>query len=253
MIFLHGLGGTGRYWTAGEGQSHLPEGSVLVDLYGFGRSPRPLTRYTLEAHLANLEPALEARAPSILVGHSLGAALALAYAAKHPEQVKGLVLIGLPAYGGPQGAVRWHRRRLRGWFLTNMVLTALACMTTRRLLGPLLPLVLRDIPREVARDLVEHNFMSSTTSLWSVLYRHDPAEDLQSLPAHVPVLFIHGDEDATAPIEAVRRLAMNRPGSRLVELAGVDHHPWLRSPGECADAMAVWVASVEGLRWDYAE
>ncbi|MCH7584508.1 MAG: alpha/beta fold hydrolase [Acidobacteria bacterium] len=168
FVFLHGLGGTHRYWSAADGESHLPSGSILVDLLGFGRSPRPFTRYTLDSHLAALEPVLENRAPSILIGHSLGAALALVYAARHPNQVTGLVLISLPSYGGASGAFRWFRRRLRGWFLTNMVLTALVCVATRRLLGPILPMVIRDIPPEVARDLVEHNFMSSTTSLWNV-------------------------------------------------------------------------------------
>jgi len=235
FVFLHGLGGTQVYWTAADGESHLPPGSTLVDLLGFGRSPRPLIRYTLETHLAALEPVLARRAPSIVVGHSLGAALALAYAARHPSQVEALVLISLPSYGGPKGATRWFRRRLRGWFLTNMVLTAVICVATRRLLGPILPVLLRDVPREVARDMVEHNFMSSTTSLWNVLYRRDVTLDLDALPEDLPVVFIHGTDDATAPIDAIRRLVDGRPGRRLIELAGVDHHPWLRNPAECAE------------------
>ncbi|MFQ5523457.1 MAG: alpha/beta fold hydrolase [Acidimicrobiia bacterium] len=251
-MFLHGIGGTGVYWSAVEGKSRLPPGATLVDLFGFGRSPRPLIRYTLDAHLSALEPILSTRAPSVLVGHSMGAALALAYATRHPEQVSGLVLISLPTYGGPEGARSWFRRRPQGWFFTNMVLTALACMTTRRLLGPLLPLILREIPREVARDLVEHNFMSSTTSLWEVLYKHDPAEDLRRLSPHIPVLFLHGDQDTTAPVEAVRQLAISRREARLVELKGVDHHPWLRDPGACAGTIAEWAAEL-GITWSDTE
>lgn len=147
VVFLHGLGGTGRYWTATEGEALLPRGSTLVDLAGFGRSPRPLRRYTIETHLAALEPVLGSRAPLVLVGHSLGAALAVAYAARHPEQVKALVLLSLPSYGGKRGAVRWLRHGIRGWFLTTMALTALACIVTRRLLGPVLPILIRDVPR----------------------------------------------------------------------------------------------------------
>jgi len=233
-VFLHGLGGTHGYWAAASGESHLPQGSALVDLLGFGRSPRPLRRYTLETHLAALEPVLARRAPSVLVGHSLGAALATAYAARHPDQITALVLISLPNYGGRKGAVRWLRRRPRGWFLTNMALTALVCVTTRRLLGPILPLFIRDVPREVARDLVEHNFMSSTTSLWNVLYRRNVTNDLDALPDELPVVFIHGTHDATAPIDPIRRLVEERSSRQLFELPGVDHHPWLRRPTECA-------------------
>jgi len=237
FIFLHGLGGTQVYWTAADSDRYLPPQSTLVDLLGFGQSPRPFKKYTLDTHLAALEAALAGQPPAILVGHSLGAALALAYAVRNPESVKGLVLISLPSYGGTQGAIRWHRRRLSGWFLTNMVLTGLACVTTRRLLGPLLPLILRDIPREVARDLVEHNVMSSTTSLWNVLYRRDAVDDLDALAPDLPVTFIHGTKDDTAPIDSIRAVTDGYENRKLIELEGVDHHPWLRAPGACATAI----------------
>ena len=62
-----------------------------------------------------------------------------------------------------------------------MVLTAVACVVTRRLVGRLLPRLLRDLAPEVARDLVEHNLMSSTTSLWNVLHRSDLAAEADLL------------------------------------------------------------------------
>jgi pimeloyl-ACP methyl ester carboxylesterase len=129
-----------------------------------------------------------------------------------------------------------------------MVLTALACVATRRLLGPILPMLIRDVPPEVARDLVEHNFMSSTTSLWNVLYRRDVTLDLDALPEDLPVVFIHGTDDATAPIDSIRGLVDGRLSSQLVELIGVDHHPWLRCPAECAERVsrASWDVQREG-------
>lgn len=233
-VFLHGLGGTHRYWTAAEGERLLPRESTVVDLLGFGKSPRPFMRYTPETHLSALEPALAPHAPFVLVGHSLGAALALAYTARHPDDVEALVLIGLPAYRGRRKAIRWLRQTFKGWFFTNMVVTAIVCVFTRRLLGPILPFVVRDVPREVARDLVEHNLMSSTTSLWNVLYRRDVRPDADALPEHLRVILIHGSNDTTAPIDEVRQLVAGRPGWQLVELDGVDHHPWLRHPETCA-------------------
>lgn len=234
FVFLHGLGATHRYWTAADGHRWLPPGALLVDLYGFGRSPRPLRRYTLDTHLAALDAVLADEAHLTLVGHSLGAALALAFAARHPERVDALVLMALPAYGGRRAARRWLRPRPRGWLFTNMALTAVACIATRRLLAPLVPRVVRDIPPVVARDMVEHNVLSSTTSLWEVLYRHDAAADLDALPDRIAVAFIHGDRDTTAPITAVEALAGGRDTARLLTLPDVDHHPWLRQPADCA-------------------
>jgi len=49
VTFLPGLGGTTRYWTATPVAPVFRQAQTeLVDLYGFGRSPRPWCRYTVE-------------------------------------------------------------------------------------------------------------------------------------------------------------------------------------------------------------
>ena len=55
--------------------------------------------------------------------------------------------------------------------------------------------------------------------------------------AGVPRSFVfpHGVDDATAPIHLIRRLSLRRSGRRLIELTGVDHHPWLRRPADCTE------------------
>lgn len=242
-VFLHGLGGTGRYWTCTR--PARPD-ALYVDLYGFGDSPRPLLRYTPDRHLDALETTLAGQTGYVLVGHSLGAALALAYAAHHPDDVAALVLIGLPHYGSRRAASRWLRHRPTGWITTNLLATAAACVVTRRVLGRILPRLLRDYPREVAEDLVKHNVLSSTTSLWEVLYRQDLAAVAAAIPDHIPVHLIHGAADTTAPADGARSLAVGRPGWHVTVLPGVDHHPWLRAPAACEQVLRTVGADVLG-------
>ncbi|RSD17176.1 alpha/beta fold hydrolase [Amycolatopsis eburnea] len=67
---------------------------TTFDLRGHGLST-PADEYTFEAFLSDLDAvmtALEHRSP-LLVGHSLGADLAVHYAAEHPGTVAGLVLV----------------------------------------------------------------------------------------------------------------------------------------------------------------
>lgn len=237
LVFLHGLGGTHRYWQFGASLVEFRQRVVLPDLFGFGDSPKPWCRYTLSRHLEKLHELLRHEPQMVLVGHSMGATLALAYAARWPEAVRGLVLLSLPNFGNEGTAYQWLRRSPHGWILTNMYASAIACVITRRVTKKLLPLIVRDYPREILDDIVKHNMFSSTTSLWEVIYRHDVAEDAAALPAQIPVVCVHGDSDITAPSEHVQMLCAGRASWRLVALPKVDHHPWLRAPLECVKAI----------------
>ena len=58
VVFLHGLGGTNRYWTCQLKQEPLAGKALFVDLLGFGESPQPWCQYTIERHLAALDTVL---------------------------------------------------------------------------------------------------------------------------------------------------------------------------------------------------
>lgn len=235
IVFLHGLGGTHRYWQAGL--QGVAARCHLVDLLGFGDSPKPWRRYTLDAHLDALETTLRPLAPFRLIGHSMGATLALALAARSPELVTQLGLLSLPCFGSEEEARRWLRRVPSGWIYTNIVSAALACMITRRLAGRLLPRLLPQFPQEIAEDLVKHNFLSFVTSLWDIIYEHDPAAAAARLPDRIPVTCIHGMADTTAPILRARQLARAQPTWRFHALPGVDHHPWLAQTRACTEML----------------
>ncbi|MBX9795048.1 MAG: hypothetical protein K2Y02_12185, partial [Burkholderiaceae bacterium] len=105
--------------------------------------------------------------------------------------------------------------------------------------------LLRDIPREVAEDLVAHNMVSSTSSLWEALYRHDLRAEAAATAQSLPVLMLHGSADLTAPLTGARELAAARATWEMRVLDDVDHHPWLREPGECIQHIEQWLARLE--------
>lgn len=235
LVFLPGLGGTTRYWASRVGALEERYRIVLVDPLGFGESPRPWMRYSVACHVEALGEVLEPHGPMTLAGHSLGALLAIAYAARYPNRVDGLALLGMPCFTGQRDAYAYYRHgpMRAGFLVTNVVLTAATCIVTRRLLGRLLPYLIRHVPREVAEDLVKHNWRSSTSSLWEVVYRYDAIADLETLPGRIHVLFIHGGRDVMAPLSAVRRAAARHPRWRLKVFPQSDHHPFLRDPEAC--------------------
>lgn len=249
VVFLPGLGGTTRYWQGRLSPIERVYRVVCLDPLGFGQSPKPWTQYTVDRHVSAIHQTLGEQGALSLVGHSMGAVLSLAYAARYPEQVERVVLIGLPYFGGKRQALKHFRNGAfpDRWFLTNIALAAIACILTRRVFGVMLPYIRRDMPREVAQDVVKHTWRSFTSSLWEVIYNHDPSQDADALDTRIPVHCIHGDRDSTAPVNGVCQLASGRNQWTVQVIPDADHHPFLHAPSECLQAIETALAD----EWKY--
>ena len=235
LVFIPGLSGTTRYWQERLGALEKKYRILLVDPLGFGDSPKPWSRYTIDRHVDALYQTLKNEKRFALIGHSMGTLLSIAYAARHPEQVERLVLLSTPFFGGDAKIARRFFSSQPvplGWFFSNMVLAAVICMITRRVFGRLMPYFRRDLPREIAADIVKHSWRSFTSSFWEVICNYDAKKDADAL-GDLPVLCIHGDQDETAPLLGALVLAAGRPSWQVHILNGVDHQPWLRAPEIC--------------------
>ncbi|MFE6868074.1 alpha/beta fold hydrolase [Kitasatospora sp. NPDC057692] len=97
-LYLHGLGASSPVYYAAAAAHPLLTGhrSLLLDLLGFGISDRPADfPYTLEAHADAVAAAVRAAGAERVevIGHSLGGAVAIQLAHRHPGLVAGLVLV----------------------------------------------------------------------------------------------------------------------------------------------------------------
>jgi len=232
LVFLPGVGGTTRYWASRVASLADGHRLLLIDLLGFGQSPKPWTTDSIERHGAELQRVLADRGPVTLVGHSFGALAAVAYAARHPEQVRALMLLSLPNFGGEEHALVHLRNRPTSdrWLMTNVVLASVACIVTRRLLRHLLPRLAPGMPREILEDYLRHTWRSATSTIREGVYRYDITQDTAALPDPLPVLLLHGEFDATAPLDGVTRLQREHPTWTLRVLPSGDHHLLLRDP-----------------------
>ncbi|WP_280382302.1 alpha/beta fold hydrolase [Nocardia wallacei] len=96
VLALHGLTGHGRRWAALAAE-HLPEVRIVApDLRGHGRSPA-LPPWTFETVVDDIARLL-GDTPAVVLGHSFGGAAGIHLARRHPELVRGLVLLD-PAIG----------------------------------------------------------------------------------------------------------------------------------------------------------
>jgi pimeloyl-ACP methyl ester carboxylesterase len=96
VLFVHSLGGNGGQWALQLDHLRRHRRALAVDLRGHGESdPADDGVYDVPALAADVKAVADhfAMRRFVLVGHSLGATVAIAYAAAHPERVAGLVLV----------------------------------------------------------------------------------------------------------------------------------------------------------------
>jgi pimeloyl-ACP methyl ester carboxylesterase len=98
VFLLHGLGADRRAFQRFERLLPADWDIESLDLLGHGSAPHPDHGYSLDAHAAYIAEVIRQcgvtpAAPCVLVGHSYGAATAVAVAATEPALVSGIVLL----------------------------------------------------------------------------------------------------------------------------------------------------------------
>jgi len=96
VVFVHSLAGNSTHWSKQLEHLRRTRRAVALDLRGHGRSERPKNGdYTIAGMAGDVAAAADTLGLGrlVLVGHSMGGGVALAYAGAHPDRVAGLVLV----------------------------------------------------------------------------------------------------------------------------------------------------------------
>lgn len=224
VLCLHGMSFDSRSWAAELPALARGRNVYAYDLRGYGRSPAPEEgQVDYVADLAALIALLGLDRP-ILVGLSLGANIAMAYAQANPCAVRGLVLAspGLPGHiwtseHAPTVAAALARRVgtavAKAYWLSHPLFASLARQTE-------------------ARATVEAMIAGYDGWHWLHPERMTPlpsaADRLDRLT--MPVLVVNGALDLDEYRAIGRRIASQAPHARHVELEGAGHVVNLEQP-----------------------
>lgn len=112
VVLLHGMNWYAEYWA--ETMERLTAAGYRVvapDQVGFGRSSKPIMPYSLHDHMANTRAILDELDidRAVILGHSMGGAMATRFAFSYPEITEKLVLVNPIALTDRRMAGQWTR------------------------------------------------------------------------------------------------------------------------------------------------
>ncbi|GAA5202584.1 alpha/beta fold hydrolase [Microbacterium jejuense] len=207
-VLVHGIG-MGRS-VFRELVRQLHDGEVVtVDLPGYGEAPEPVRVLTVERTADLVAAFLRERVgrPAVLVGHSMGAQVALEVAVRHPSTVDRFVLVGPTVDPSARTAPRQLWRLLRD--------------------------IAVESPRVIGRGAREYvRAGPRLRAKFRAMLVHRPERVLRR--AHAAALVIRGEDDLVAPHAWCRRVADELPDGRLVEIAGHGHETMIRDAAPAA-------------------
>lgn len=230
VVLLHGVGSSSATWAALAPLLDERYALVMPDYRGHGDSEAPEPPYDVADFVADLERLLtELRLERVhLVGFSIGAIFAQAYAAAHPAQVGSLVLLNSIAGRTAEESARAAERaaHIRA---TDPALVAAG--SVERWFTPEFSAARPDV---VAHEL---QIVSATphrpyAAAYDVLAGTDLLEEAAQIAS--PVLLVTGENDRGSTPRMSQALHERIPGSRLVIVDGRQHYLHLEVPERIA-------------------
>jgi pimeloyl-ACP methyl ester carboxylesterase len=209
---------------------------IAPDLPGFGQNRWQGEDYTLEALVDAMQPVVARESPTHVVGHSMGAIVALALAARHPGRFQRLGIIGLPVYEDRRRALAFlgGRGRVVRTFLRSDRLSHVACLGASATFPAWQQLARRRMPlysRAILRSAFDH--CGAAHGAFETIVFAGHAGELAAAVSD-PVAVLHGEADRAAPISPVGRIAETR-GWHLTVDPEANHQVLFQRPRFTAD------------------
>jgi pimeloyl-ACP methyl ester carboxylesterase len=248
VLLVHGLTANCRCW---EGLAAGLAGKyrlLAMDLRGRGLSDKPQSGYSEAHHVRDLEGLIQdlALPPLVLCGHSLGAYIALAFAARHPGRVRGLILmdgggdLDAEQWAQVDGAIKPAIDRLEHVFPS--IDAYLSLMRKAPFLQPWNSAIetyfrydLMEVPGGVRSRTSAAHIREEVTNK----HNTSPAPFYPQIACPVLILRatqgILSPEDILLPPAAVAKMLAAIPHAKCVDITGSDHYSILFQPNETRD------------------
>ena len=248
ILCVHGLTANCRCWDV-IASSLAPENNILaMDLRGRGLSDKPSAGYSLQHHIQDILCVLDdlKQERIVLMGHSLGAYISMAFAANYPERTEKLILMD---GGGQLTQDQWDKFTLAikpSLDRLGQVFPSFEAYVANMKLAPFL--------QPWSQALEDYFQYESEAVEGGVRSRINPAniqEEIQNIQQEVPSEYfskvtcpvlilratdgIFSKDDLVLPESAVDRMVSEIPEALRVDIKGTNHFSILFQSNEMRD------------------
>ncbi|KUG21912.1 alpha/beta hydrolase fold [hydrocarbon metagenome] len=222
IFFIHGSGSDHTAWSHQYARLNKKYNIVAVDLPGHGSSSgggeADVGSYCL--WIKKLLNILDLK-NTVLVGHSLGAAVALRFSLDYPQYLAGIVLIGagikMPVNPFMLEFLKTNPAEIPPEILDLMCKFSLAKENRVKLSDPLRKSLSQSSVKVLYGDLSACNDLDLTEEICKI---------------NMPALIVCGAEDKMTPADFSRQLAACINGAKLEIIDGAGHMVMLEKPDE---------------------
>ena len=244
MVCVHGGAASGHWFDFVAPDFRADHHVLAIDQRGHGDSQwAPTPDYTYERYAADLDEfaaKLDLK-DFVLIGHSMGGAVALTYAARHPGRLARLVIVDTTLHMTPD---RIAKLREVGTRPGRTYATREEFISRFRLR----PADSSALP-EVLRHLANYAAQKNPDGTWGHKFDRDVyavRESVDGLPhwnyIKVPALLVKGGRSTRITPEIIAEVQKRAPQVEFAEVAGADHHVTLDNPAGFTQAVNAFLA-----------
>ena len=229
VVFLHSFAGDTSHWASQLDHLRHERRALAIDFRGHGKSAAPDNQdYRVESLVKDVEAALDKLAIKrfVLVGHSMGGAVAAKYAGAHQDRVAGLVLVAAPGKVPAEQAQK-----------VMATIEADYDATMKQYMDKLLTGAQQNVRTQVLAQAAKLP-KADSLAIMRALFADDPLVSIDRYAG--PKLIIY-TSSATEPND----LQNARPKIPHRELAGTSHWPQLDKPREFDQVLDEFLAGLK--------
>ena len=230
ILLLHGLAGSMNYWDRGISAAGNTHNLYMPDLLGFGDSPKTKSEYTIDEHLIGIEKLMVKEklnnGRTLVIGHSMGALLALALVSRHPDWYGGITLISLPVFSNREDMKNQYKE-------SGSLFEKISVSSFGKFFCMIHPLYYIEwfrpdnIPSDIFQESKKHTWLSYERSLENIVLNEEITSQAKKALKNKKINFIHGDRDITAPYERAQAFATHFSNSKFMIIEKGGHQIYL--------------------------